>query len=687
MKKILVLIFALSMCFGLVSCVGNDTPTETTPVTDEVTEPSSPEEADKPEPNKRVVLACSFDTTSYDIAELIGGKNHQVSKNGEKLDNVNNVKLDVGTNVFDIVYTVSGIERTCEVSIARRAGYRVVFNTSGGSFVDTQYVEDGAIISAATVQPTRDRYNFAGWYDENGQKVDLAKTPITRDTTFTARWNGPNRFEMPSKTPITYTTSSAALNIMWKDYADAFALRPQEVTCTLKNTDTNVEYTVVVGKRYAMFTGVSPAGAKIAQGGGNWTVKITGLTGNYTFLQDDLNNKNYTTVQSGTSVTNTMKYYDPMSDDSSALMTENGRFYDIAGNVVVLKGLVPWNVGKNNDDLAKSTAETSLRRIQEEGCNVIRITVGLGPNEGYQNVDQATRTSYINKIKSAVNKATSLGIYCIIDWGVMNQKGEDNDAYLKGLLDPAKEFFGILASEYADNPYVLFELANEPTAKWAVLKEWEETLIRHIRTVNTQSIIIAAPTNHSRHITTDSAARGTDHIDDPISTDVGYNIAYSFHCYAYTTTYNVDYAKDYREDAVYGWRMNDAIKNGLTMIITEFSPANATMKYAGGYDDYGLDADYMEANKWLNFILENDVNYTYFRFGDFPGGSSDIPAQFMFLKDNEKYANNGTWTYDMLSESGKWYYDNILNATGFIKAADFDYKYDYASATPVIPST
>ena len=234
---------------------------------------------------------------------------------------------------------------------------------------------------------------------------------------------------------------------------------------------------------------------------------------------------------------------------------------------------------------------------------------------------------------------------------------------------------------------VLFELANEPTAKWEVLKPWEEALIRHIRTTDKNAVIIAAPNNHSRHITTDSAAKGTDHIDDPIPTDVGYNIAYSFHCYAYTTTYNVDYDKAYRADAVYGWRMSDAIKNGLTMVITEFSPANASMSYAGGYDAYGFDADYMEANKWLNFILENDVNYTLFRFGDFPGGENNVPAQFMFLLGNEKYANNGTWTYDMLSESGKWYYDNVMNATGFIKVADFDYKYDYASATPVPPAT
>ena len=104
---------------------------------------------------------------------------------------------------------------------------------------------------------------------------------------------------------------------------------------------------------------------------------------------------------------------------------------------------------------------------------------------------------------------------------------------------------------------------------------------------------------------------------------------------------------------------------------------DAILKYEGGYDPYGLDADYMEANKWLNFILENDMNYTLFRYGEVPSDPNKVKAQFMFTKGNEATAYKGTWTYEMLSDSGKWYYDNVLHATGFIKAADFDYRYDY----------
>ena len=675
MRKILLLLLVVSMCLGLWGCDKTQTnPTDTTDDTFDTAEETTEEE--EIDVDKRVMLVCSFRTNTYDLAEVITGRDHQVSKDGVALEGTK-VKLDVGVNVFYIVYKVSGIERTAEVRIARREGHRVVFNTNGGNFIDTVYVPDGTCIDASAVTPTRNRYTFAGWYDEKGNKVTLSTYPIIDDTTLIARWNGPNTFEMPSKTPITYTTSSAALNINWKDYDNAFKLRPEEVLCELKDTATGTVYNVKVTKNSASFVGASPAGASIAQGAGNWTVKITGLTGNYSFVQKSLGTSKYTTTQSGTTVINTVKYYDPQADDTTVLMTENGRFYDIAGNVVVLKGVVPWNV--DNSPFEKGTSTASLERLKAEGCTAIRITVPLGPTSGYQNVSDTKKATYVSKMKGAVERASALGIYCIVDWGVMSQDGgtSANNEYLQGLLEPAKDFFGQMSKAFADNPYIIYELANEPNASWTVLKEWEEALIKHIRANDVDARIIAAPTMHSRRLSEDNAAKGNDPIDNPIATELSYNVAHTFHCYAYTTTYNVDYDKAYRDDALYGWRVCDAVINGLTIVITEFSPANASMSYAGGYDSYGLDADYMEANKWLNFILENDVNYTLFRYGEIPSGDNKVKAQFMFTEGNQSTAYTGKWTYDMLTASGKWYYDNVLHATGFIKAADFDYRYDY----------
>ena len=678
MKKILLLILAISLCLGFVSCGGSDD-VDTDGVSEESTSDTPLDQ--KKEPNKIVTRAYSFDTTTCDLAELIGGSNHQVSKDGQKLNSAT-VKLEVGTNIFDVVYTVSGIERTCEARIARRDGHRVIFNTNGGSYMETQYVEDAATINDAAVTPRRDRYTFAGWYNQKGEKVTLANTPIVGDTTFIAHWNGPNEFEMPNKTPVEYDTSSAALNINWKDYADAFGYRPVEIMCTLKNIQTNVSYTVRVTKYSASFVGASPVGASISKGAGNWTVKITGLPKNseYSFLMDDLNNSMYTTIQSGTTVTNTLDRYEAVYDDSSVLMTENGRFYDVAGNVVVLKGVVPWNV--NSSNFAQNTSTGALKRLQNEGCNVIRVTMPLGDSAGYGTPGK--KEGYLNNMKGAVQRASDLGMYCIVDWGVMMKNGDHlpEAGYLDKWLNPAKEFFGIMSTEYKDNPYMILELANEPTVSatnaWEIyLRPWEESLIRHIRGIDPDATILASPNMHARRLSDDSAAKGDDPIDKPFPTEISYNLGFNFHCYTYTTTYNMDYNSTYRSDSVYGWRLCDAVKNGLTVVITEFSPANASMSSTQPFDSIGLDADFIEADKWMNFMLENDLNYTMFRYGDVPASSTTIQAQFMFRDGYEKDINKGTWTYDMLTACGKWYYDSALNTTGFIKAADFSASYKY----------
>ncbi len=677
MKKILCLLFAFVLCLGLVGCNGGPNSADTNDDTDETdgigdTDTMDNEYVYDTPANKNITLAVPYDTTKCDLAEIIGsGSDFKAFKDGEELDGTE-VKLSVGKNMFRVIYTVSYVERICDVRIARRDGYRVVFNSNGGSFVEALYVEDAAVIDDAKVVPTRDRYNFMGWYNEDGEKVTLSETPIVRDRTFVARWEGPYNYVKPDQSVITYETSSAALNINWKDYDNAFMTRPDEVLCTLKDIKTDTAYTVKVTRHSAEFVGEAPKGASIAQGAGIWTVKITGLPkdSQYSFVMNDLGSSNYTTVQSGTSVINTMKNYSPLTDDSAALMTMNGRFYDLGGNLVVLKGVVPWNVNQN--EFNDSTSLAAMERMKNEGCSAIRITMPLGSTQGYNTPGK--KEVYVPKMKEAVERITGLGLYCIIDWGVM--ANDEKDAYLEGLLPSTKEFFGTMATAFADNPYVIYELANEPTAtSWEkVLRPWEETLIRHIRNIDTDAVIIAAPNMHSRRL---SEPNGDDPIEKPFPTDISYNVAYTFHCYAYTTTYNVDYG-DERKDAggmaVYGWRVCEAVKNGLAIVITEFSPANGSMSVTGGTDKNGLDADYVEADKWLNLILENDLNYTLFRFAEKPSSENKVPAQFMFTQGNEDTAYKGAWTVDMLSESGKWYYDGVLNATGFIKAADFDAK-------------
>ena len=135
-------------------------------------------------------------------------------------------------------------------------------------------------------------------------------------------------------------------------------------------------------------------------------------------------------------------------------------------------------------------------------------------------------------------------------------------------------------------------------------------------------------------------------------------MAYTFHCYAASHEYNA------ASGTYYGWKIKDALDVGYTLVMTEFSPAVATMSSTS------LTINVKEANKFFNFMLENDVNYMLFRY---MSGSAKDSAQYMFKPNYTQYLNNGMWTVDMLQSSGKWFYDNALNTTGFIKKADFSY--------------
>ena len=610
------------------------------------------------------VLASSYNTNTYDLAPLLPDGASDISVKASKGQTVNGttVSLNVGENYFDVTYTENGTETTETIAIARRSGHRVVFNSNGGSYIAPQYVADGGKLTSNT--PTRvGGYEFLGWYRQDGTLFNFSNDTVTNDMMLVAHWQTP---EEPANTDTgdahVYTTPSAAINIVWKDYANAFSARPASVTCTL--SDGTNSYKVVVTENGASFANDTPAGAVISTGAGNWTVKIKGLDGNksYTFTADDLNSNIYEKQQSGTAVTYTLNGYNPMLDDSAWLLTQNGRLYDYAGNVVVLKGVVTYNVGWNGFEDNVSLA--ALTRLQSEGVNCIRVTVFVenkSSNIGYHLAEddteqtEAVRAELRRQIKVAIDNASSLGMYCIVDWGILG--GTNKIEMTDEVNASAKELFVTLATDYKDNPYVIYEICNEPDADtWSSkVVPYAKDVIAAIREHSNALVILApdaAATNLSEH-----SNPGDDPIDKPLDTALSYSVAYTYHCYAASHKYNAE------SGTYYGWKIKDALDAGLTLVWTEFSPAVATMSSSS------LTIDEEEANKFLNVILENDMSYMLFRY--MSGSDTKDSAQYMFQPNHTDSLNNGTWTYDMLQNSGKWFYDNALNSDGFIKNAEF----------------
>ncbi len=126
------------------------------------------------------------------------------------------IELSCGTEEAVIRYTTDGSDPTAESAVyddpieishstqiraqAFRDGWKasevstfsyvithqVTFDSAKGSAVADQTVEDGAC-ATRPADPTRDGYDFVGWYTAEGEVYDF-DTPVTGDLTLTASW-------------------------------------------------------------------------------------------------------------------------------------------------------------------------------------------------------------------------------------------------------------------------------------------------------------------------------------------------------------------------------------------------------------------------------------------------------------------------------------------------------------------
>ena len=91
--------------------------------------------------------------------------------------------LDIGDNIFYILeYTDGSVNALYKVTVRRKPMYTVTFDTSGGTTVASEKIEEDGCVTAPAATVTREGYTFVGW------DRDLS-LPITEDTTITAQWS------------------------------------------------------------------------------------------------------------------------------------------------------------------------------------------------------------------------------------------------------------------------------------------------------------------------------------------------------------------------------------------------------------------------------------------------------------------------------------------------------------------
>ncbi len=581
------------------------------------------------------------------------------------------ITLVPGDNICYIKVTYQEESKVYQATIHYSEVYRVSFYANLAAPIPTQKVQPGEV-AARPADPTREGYQFLGWFD-GGTAYDFS-SPVRSDKILISHWQKLSTEWTYDDSGVHLTDTVAQMAIVWKDYDNKNGLRPETVTCMLTESDGTTEksYPVTVSKTSVAWSGEQPAAGTLSRGeGGDWTVRISGLPTDktYTFTQVD-EDAPYTTQQVGTSAVNTIENYVPSIDRSASLTTRNGRLYDAAGNLVVLQGVVTLNVGVNGYETGLS--ERSLAKLKAAGTNCIRVTVQLVGVTGagyvyhtngssrtgdYSESDERTteniKTQMREKLDFAVTNATKLGMYVIIDWGILTSNPYQ-------YLSDAKEFFGLIAEQYASNPYVLYELCNEPKATWGEsngtensIRKYGEAVIESIREAGSSAVIILAPNESATNI---SNRYGDDPIHDPLDDEHGWNVAYTFHCYPGNYTYE-------NYDWIYGWRIRDAHDAGLTVVVTEFSPMDGTFGTADP-----LSFDMQETAKYLRLFREWDIGYCYFRFASAISSDAVYHENLMFRPyiDLALY----DWTEADMTECGKWYY-HIITGDGVLTAPDY----------------
>lgn len=213
--------------------------------------------------------------------------------------------------------------------------------------------------------------------------------------------------------------------------------------------------------------------------------------------------------------------------------------------------------------------EETFKEMRDNwNINVIRIAMYSNPNDGY------TKELH-SKVKEAVNYATDLGLYVIIDWHIL----QDNNP--NTYKNEAISFFEEMANEFKNNKNVLYEICNEPNGDvtWDKdIKPYAEEVISKIRAIDTNAIIIVGTPKWSQDV--DIVA------NNPI-TDYE-NIMYTLHFYAAT------HKDELRK------KLKIAHEKGLPIFVTEFGISDASGNGTISQE---------EGDKWIELLNSYNISW------------------------------------------------------------------------------
>lgn len=295
-----------------------------------------------------------------------------------------------------------------------------------------------------------------------------------------------------------------------------------------------------------------------------------------------------------------------VTNPSGRLKVTGSKLTDAAGNVVQLRGISTHGIAWFPDYI---NAECFKELHNNFGINVIRLAMYTAEYNGY--CTGGDKNYLKNLIDKGVRYATDNGMYVIIDWHILSD-GNPNT-----YIGEAKQFFNEMASKYAANNNVIYEICNEPNGgtSWQDIKNYANEIIPVIRQYDKDAVILVGTPNWSQYV--DQA------LADSIT---GYeNIMYTFHFYAAT------HRDDMRQN------VQNAVNAGLPVFVSEFGICDASGN--GGIDEE-------QSGKWIKMLNDNQISYVIWNLSNKNETSSLISSAC------NKFSG---FTVNDLSECGKWF--------------------------------
>jgi endoglucanase len=242
---------------------------------------------------------------------------------------------------------------------------------------------------------------------------------------------------------------------------------------------------------------------------------------------------------------------------------------DAKGNAIALHGM---SFGWHNLWPRFYNAGAVHEVVSNWNCTVVRASMGVELNDkGYLKSPEES----VRLMRNVIDACIKEGVYVIIDW-------HDHNLH----LSEAKKFFTEMAQLYGQRENVIYELFNEPDYEtWPQVKEYSEELIKAIRAVDADNIILVGSPHWDQDIHLPAA--------DPIK---GFeNIMYTMHFYAGTH-------KKWLRD-----RTDDALKCGLPVFVSECAGMDASGDGPIDYAEWQLYVDWMNDHKlsWVAWSVSD----------------------------------------------------------------------------------